>query len=923
MMMAAILQYTYRESALRFRMISLQLIMPRPLGWKLRLSIFILLFFTTALLVTPPAQARENPVTAIALFDGPSGPAYVQIAGIMLNGKTELRVCDGVSKISKIVFDGLPRIQIAGATSLERANDGALLLTANAKTTCVVPSNLKFDKNAEFTPADAADQATLQGTMISSSLQGSDLPQVKRGLRLVFVTAADDELAQFLLAQRTNSIASWQDFLNRHGASTRAADGKNALAGLYEQSAESAFANYEKSATGDLTALKQAEEQSVLANQVVAGYLAASQLRARINKELDALLLPDAAKLQSFRKALAEQTAGYAQLAEARRHAEDLFSVNTEYAPVLNLRSEIAAEVRKLESTVQQAEGLAVGKDYDQALQVLGPYRAFAGEVPRINSIITSAYALHFLRGRQLAAAHDWEKSVAEFRRAAEINKSSQDAITELKEAELQWTAARDRQAAQRALAKSREFADNRDFIAAYETLAELPDGPRALVAGDLTSLQKEFIPAALRRSQKLQEIHMPIRGRADEDAMREAYDLLASAGTTGDPAIKLKLDLLSDKISAYYVDRAQRYLSRPMGSGVGIGWLLLNEAEHYKPNWGAVKDARAQYASAYQLRSRLSLGVLLRDQTSRRDSPGFADQLVDAIANGLESPGLSVKVVRQTKEGGDAVQPSFLLIGEILAHRVVKDTNLETLPSKYRAGTHDVKNEEWSKANDDYSSAQQALQSAQRALADAHGKKEAATANDAIAAAQKALEDARHKLDATEPTRPQPVIESYNYTKKNIDLTATVELAFHLSDANGNVIEPGVPVKNDNHKRFMVLENVKPEDTEGVKSQGTEPDEVQFLTEVEIQARDLLVKSVRDKVMALPAKVLEEARAKGQHNDADGAAEDYIVYLNATPNHSSAEREEAAKFLREHYNLEVTATSSGSGPAQALIVSH
>ena len=50
-------------------------------------------------------QAANTRMTAIALFDGSDGPAYVQISGVTLNGKTELRMCDGVTKIEKRNYD--------------------------------------------------------------------------------------------------------------------------------------------------------------------------------------------------------------------------------------------------------------------------------------------------------------------------------------------------------------------------------------------------------------------------------------------------------------------------------------------------------------------------------------------------------------------------------------------------------------------------------------------------------------------------------------------------------------------------------------------------------------------------------------------------------------------------------------------------
>jgi hypothetical protein len=38
-----------------------------------------------------------------------------------------------------------------------------------------------------------------------------------------------------------------------------------------------------------------------------------------------------------------------------------------------------------------------------------------------------------------------------------------------------------------------------------------------------------------------------------------------------------------------------------------------------------------------------------------------------------------------------------------------------------------------------------------------------------------------------------------------------------------------------------------------------------------------------------------------------DGAGEEYVLYLNATPDGPSPERAEAAKFLRDQFNLTVS----------------
>src|SRR5215472_9030143 len=150
------------------------------------------------------AGAKDAPAIAIVLFDVPGGAAYIQITGMTLNGKTDVRVCDGVSQFDKGAYDLLPHTQLYGATSLERGADGVLTLTVNGKPMCVVPDSVKFERNAQLTPGQAAEQAVLQGGLVSASVTPPDLPAFKRGVKVVFLAAPDAELADYLRTQRAN-----------------------------------------------------------------------------------------------------------------------------------------------------------------------------------------------------------------------------------------------------------------------------------------------------------------------------------------------------------------------------------------------------------------------------------------------------------------------------------------------------------------------------------------------------------------------------------------------------------------------------------------------------------------------------------------------------------------------------------------------
>jgi hypothetical protein len=887
--------------------------------WQRRLSApagLRVIVAATLIAASLVASAKDAPLVAIALFDGLKGPAYVQLTAITLNGKTELRVCDGIPKIDKKTYDVLPRVQILGASSLSRGADGLLTLTVNNKSLCVVPSNLRFDKTAEFTPSEAADQAVLQATPVSSSLPDVGLPAVKPGLQLIFVSAPDAEFAEFLRAQRANSINDWQDFISHYPASARVASARNAMADIHERTAEADFAQYRKSAAAskpDLVLLKHSYEAAQAAMRAVSGYRPAFDLMSSIAGELDALLEQDRTELNAFRKGLQEHTTGYSHVVTARRHIDRVLEIRTDYAPTINLRQDILLEEEHFNAALTAAESLVSAKRYDEAISSLGLYTAFSSEAQRVDAVLSAGYEYHFNRGRELAAQQNWEEATAEFRKAVSIRRDSQEASMALNTAMKQLETAHNQQAANLAVIQSDDYAGRGEFIEAYNTLAELSESQRALVANQLAALTRNYVLAASRRAQKLQESHLPIRARADEDAMREACDLLDRASSlSGDPALKLKHDFIAGKLSSYYIEQAKRMFDKPLGSGVGVGWLYLQKAEHYDANLGIAKDQLKELmainAPIYQRRSRLSVGILIRDQTSRRDSAGFADQMADAIANGLEALGVPVDVIRRPAEVNDVTQPNFMVVGEILEHRVVKNTSLETLPSKYRAGTHDTKNPAWLQANSDYGTAQQQLGAAQHSLADAqaqHKKKEViAAANDAVQQAQQHADELRQKLETTEQTRVEAIIEPYQYTKKNVDLAASIDLSIRIADRSGNTMPPPTRVHKDNHNAAVVLENVKPEDTEGIAAKGVEPDERQFLTDLEIQARNELVKAVHEKAAALLPMILQEARGRAQRGDRDGAAEEYVLYLNATPSSASAERDEALKFLRDQFDL-------------------
>lgn len=875
--------------------------------------------------VVTAAFAKDTPINAVVVFDGTQGAVYVQITGLTLNGKTEVRVCDRFPKIDKNIYNALPHLSLREATSLVREPDGVLRLTVNERQVCAVPDGLKIDKNTEVTPAQASEQAVLQGTLVSASAPDLGIPAFKPTVQLVFVKASDLELAEFLRAQRANTTKDWQAFIGRYRSSSHSKEAQTAAAALYEASAVAAFTRYQQSSRTDkpdLAALREAniEAQSAVAVSPANG--SAIKLMDAVERELDKLIELDLERLQAFQKALKDHSSGYSQLAAAGADVQQLLAVRSSYEPLLRLKHEIETQSVKIETAISKAEALAASKLYDDALNSLAPYVSFTPEIPRMQAVVQAAYKHHFDRGKRLAAEQDWTASIIEFRKASAINPDSREAAAALENAETQLSIQHDQQQANVAVLESNEYAHNAQYIDAYNVLADLPDKQRDLVSPQMSALKNRYVPAATRRAQKLQELHIPIKTRSDEGSVLEAYVLLDRASSlSNDPSITVKRDFLSSKISDYYFAQASRYFEEPAGAGVGLGWLYLQAAQRYGiTNLNRIKDDMARNEAHYNRLGRFSCGLVFRDETSTSTNRGFADQLADAVANGLENSGISFEIVRVTSQGGETSQPNFTLVGDVLEHRVTKNTSLESQESKYRVGTYEVKNSAWLQAKENLDTAEKNLQAARNVLADAqsqHRKSDIPTANGLVQAAQTRVDLLQQKVQRTDVSRLETSIASYHYAKKTIDLSASIDFSFRIRDRFGNTVSEPFEVHKSNQKSLVILQDVKPEDTEGITNQGTEPDEGQFLADLELAGRDAIVKAVREKASMLPAAVLQDARKRAQQADLDAAAEDYIMFLNSAPGSTSAEREEASKFLRDKFNLTMGVESNLGRTAQ------
>lgn len=866
-----------------------------------------------AVCFAPSAAAKDIPLTAIELYDGPSGAAYVQLTGVLINGKAEMKDCSQyqAGSVDKSTYGKMGKVILTAGDILERGLDGVLRYTSGTgQTGCVAPSNARFDHSAVFSLSGLADQAQLQGTPVNNG-SGTPLtaPPIRKGVKLFFVSAPNLELAEYLRAQRAGDIDGWQSYLSRYPATQHTADAKRSLASLYAAAGEVSIQAYDKSIAAALpvySELKTAKDKAGKAHALASDLPAYVQLDKEIRDRLGAITEQGRGELDAYRAALASRTAGYAHLLNARKFSDTLAGIDSFYTPGQALTADVMEDSNTFESAMQSADSAITAHQFDQAYAFVLPYRSFVEEETRVASVVDAAYSFHLETGNKAEQAEDWTGAIKEFKQAASI-KDTTEARESLKNAEKQQVISQDKAAATKALGISKDLQTQHSIIKAYDVLAALPDSQRALVADDLKALEPAYVAAAAQEAKVLHQAHSPIRGMADEVGIEKAYTLLTNAYNLSENAsYKDKLDLDANELSAYLLEQAKHYLEKPGGSGTEIGWTYLQEARQYKAsNLDAVRDAIVAASPAHAMRSKLSIRVQFRDQTSQRDSQGVAGQLENAIITGLESSGVPVKVVRTGET--TAVVPDFELDGDVLDHHLSVVPTIEPLESEYRSGEEQIPSEAWNKANRASEAAEEELKTAQARLEGAEASKKGSMikeANRDLDVAQRKVQRFHETLDSMPKTVTRDIIRPYTYHKKIINITGVIQLQFRIGDSLSEQRTSLVPISREEHKKDVLLEDVKSEDTKGVKSTGTMTDTAAFMTALENSARDELIAAVRKRVEALPLKIYQSASAREKEDDLDGAGEEYLRFLNLTKEDSSVERLQAKKFLINSFNM-------------------
>ena len=874
--------------------------------------------------LAPTAMAKEPSLTAIELYDGPSGAAYVQLTDVLINTKAEMKNCTPYQQASvdHSTYNKMELVHLAAGGVLERGTDGVMRYTENgAGSVCVVPLNAKFEHGASFSLSELADQANLTGPATGPG--GGGAQKILKGVKLVIVPAPNVELAEFLRAERANTIEVWQRYLATNPASHPAhnsAAAKTALATLFVNEGEVSVQAYEKTQNLDTPSysdLKAAKGRADQARAVWPDLAELKKLDGEVHKDLTAITDKGSAQLDDYHTALKSNTVGYSHLLNAKKYSDILSGIDSFFPPAQALLESVTKDINDFEGALRSAQTNLDGKQFDQAFQFVAPYRAFADEEPRVAAVIDAAYMSHMTQGNTFGRSGNWQSAINEFTKAGS-EKDTPAARDALKNANAQYTIATDKAAAAKALADSQEYQGQKQWIDAYERFDSLTPAQREIDADAIKALEPNYIQAAAALAKKLHTGHPTFIGVSDKEEREQAYHYYDRAWQLSqDDKWKDQRDAEGEDLSAYLLQQGKAFYGKPGGSGTELAWMYYEEAAKYNAeNKGAVRDAEQDAKQNHSLRSNLWISLRFQDQTSGRFNAEFYSQLENAIIHGLDSSAIHVKAMHSTdvdKQGGP-LKPDFELNGDILAHDATPKVDPETLESEWVSDHQGQPNPEYVKINRVITKAKEDLEAQQTTLGIAtakNNKKEKEAAQATIDADKKVIDDSETQLASIPQEIKVPIFTKYNYTKTTQVITCNIKVQFGIVDnATGSTeMRPDpIVVRPPDHVDVVFGDDVKAEDTNHIKKSGRLADPRDILADAEEEARKALTEQVNKIVEQLPEKFYNYALAREKDNDPNLAGEFYRRYLEITRDDKTVvrdvQREHARLFLSETFDL-------------------
>ena len=238
---------------------------------------------------------------------------------------------------------------------------------------------------------------------------------------MLFVAAPDQELAEFLRADRQGNIPGWQIYLKKYSAGSHVSSARKALSALDLDVANTDRQTYDNSKSGgarDYGKLVEAQQMADLALSLTPSDAAVMDMESKIHAEVLALSHDAVEKLNLYKQALNQRAAGYSSLVEAENLANGAFSVAPSVPEAAGAESQTMAARASFNRVLRETDAYIAAHKADDAARTIDSIRSFAQENKAIADDLNAIAGLYVADAKRLEEQHDWPGAIRDLEKA-------------------------------------------------------------------------------------------------------------------------------------------------------------------------------------------------------------------------------------------------------------------------------------------------------------------------------------------------------------------------------------------------------------------------------------------------------------------------------------------------------------------------
>lgn len=781
---------------------------------------------------------------------------YVLIEKFKINGKDKLYRLDSEAPLTRGQYRRLPKLSFSEVDSLRVAGGRLQVRTNSGVEVLALPQNFKSWPKGSLQVDAIVKGSKLKGKRLDTK-QSFSAALGESWIFYLFPGAPQDDTLAFSLTEAQNTETAWVEFLRRFPGSPHARVPRQVLADLYLQRATRA--------------------------------------------------------LRQFQEALREKKPGYGFLGEARRWLDQLRSLNLDHPAQAEAQATLTRLEADIDQRLRQARLLAEEADFEAAEQTLEPVLHFRHEFADLaaahEDITLQAARYHLEQARQRLSRAEFDEAVRELEAAASYRELP-EASGLAQEIEQQRQTYQRQQEIQQVLAQARAAMARKDYASAFDLL-----WPVALRFSDDRGLQREFSSvqrayraALLAEVSRIERLHTPLRGPADEEVVARLHrDLTRLNQMESIPSLVVWRDRMSLHLADYYRQRAKQLAERDDADLDTLAFAYLQQSQRFLLNKAELREFTAHRRQLEDaLRIRLALNF--RDLTPAASGEYVVAELAALMASSIQNAGFPHVDIMEVRRG-ESPQLTLELIVELLQAAVRDAETSQPVASEYSAGFRQAPNPEWREAKTAYEQAVEEYERVrtrveQNRRQKKYEKKDRQADDEALAGAEDSLKKAGNALDAVPAFIEQEDVRPYEFTRRNRTRTAEIRLSYRWVNALTGVREAQEILEERSSESAEEVAGVHPADKQGHRNQPPNlPEAAALRGRVLRKIQQALAERALQYLDALVALDFERGQREAQRGNKEVAAEHYLRFLFNSPG-DAPQRRQAVEYLGREFRL-------------------